>query len=475
MRSIIVSSVIFYYSLLHPVSAQQTYGSQHYGGPGTQQLYSTHLTGFTNDEIIAHGADTVWNVSNLIATDLILSEIVARDEAMDGFTFLTMCQLSELMGGFACLTIYANTQQAWSMQGSQTILQFELNNLRRFQRKTQTQLLETFLGFTVDLGGAPTTFAVIYNMSDTVLTFPMMYDDSLSSRISWSINLAAIGQNVQYHSHQHRTTKVDGWGTLITPYDTLRGVLRVRSVIAHQDTIVTDTLTLPVMLNQVEYTWYDTSYGVPVMIANGIIVDSIDNIGSVSYLVEAICVAPDWTVSTDASVYFIDDTGSATVEFYPDSLNADIFTWDFGDGLTETSTGNISHVYLSPGEYTITVTGCLTNCLPLNTCTMQTVSIEVIDTTSAVFWSNPEGDGIRIYPNPSNTNITLDIPMSIGVSAYQVLDMHGKSVLNGNANPGLNNVTITQIPSGLYLIQLRDPISGTLYRAVRVLILNSVD
>ena len=64
-------------------SGQQVYQSHHYGSPGVQNLYSTHSGGFTNDEIFAHGDSVIWDISTLFASDLGLSEIVTRDQAIN--------------------------------------------------------------------------------------------------------------------------------------------------------------------------------------------------------------------------------------------------------------------------------------------------------------------------------------------------------------------------------------------------------
>ncbi len=456
--------------IVNLAAGQQVYQSQDYGMAGTQQLYSRHLVGFTDAEIIAHGSDVTWDVSNLVASDLLLSEIVSRDEAVDGFTFTALCGLGGI-NVFACLNIWNSTEQAWLVQDTQTLIQVDVSDLKHFQHKTSTQLLENFLGFSIDFNGSPTAAVIVYPTPDTVLTFPMMYGDSLSSRITWGIDLAATGQNIQYSSRQLRTSKVDGWGALMTPYDTLNGVLRVRAVLAHNDTLTTDSLTIPVMFNQVEYTWYDTSYGIPVMIANGFVTDSSEFINSVTYLVDAQCPAPTWTVSSDAPVYFIDSTGSALAHFSVEMSNAGIYSWDFGDGFLESSDDGISHVYGNPGIYTVEVTGCMTNCLPLNSCTTQTLTIEVRDTTSSTYWPDPEAYGIQIFPNPAQAQIMLMIPENSGALEFQILDLHGKQLHQGYANPGLQHVDLTKIPAGLYLIRLRATDSGQVFRSERILIL----
>ncbi len=464
-------TICFYLIALTGANGQQVYTSADYGGPGTQYLYSRHLAGFTTDQIIIGGADITWDVRNLPATTLDVSQIVPKDQVIDALSFSLLCSLGGIHP-FSCLSIYNNTQQAWLQTDTQTLIQFNISDLKRFQRKTQQQLLETFFGFTIDLNGSPFTAVVVYHSPDTILQFPVMYGDTLSSHITWNLDLSPTGQNIQYASHQQRTTKVDGWGTLMTPYDTLNGVLRIRSVISRMDTLSTDTLNVPLNVSQIEYTWYDTAYGLPVMIANGLLLDTIETLNTVSYLVDAHCADPTWTVTTDTTVYAADSSGMALVDFTVGQSNADIYSWNFGDGTIDTSTGDISHVFPGPGIYPVVVTGCMTNCLPLNSCTTQTITIEVRDTTSAVQFLDPAYAGIHIYPNPAQTLVSVDVADISSGLKYQLLDVYGRTVGSGILDRGMNEISVADQASGLYFIQLTDGGTGRLYRAERVLVLH---
>jgi hypothetical protein len=453
--------------------AQQVYQSGHYGSPGTQYLYSRHSMGFTNDEIITSGPDLTWDVSHLPASDLDVWEIVTRDQEIDGLTFTLLCGLGGL-DAFTCLNIYNSTQQAWVQTDTQTLIQFELTDITSFQRKTSQYLLETFFGFTVDLNGSPLSAVIVYPSPDTILQFPVTFGDSLSSFTTWMIDLSPTGQNIQYRSRQHRTTKVDGWGDLITPFDTLHDLLRVRAVIERRDSLFTDTLDLPVNITQVEYTWYDTAYGLPVMIANGFLLDSLESVAAVNYLVDAECSAPTWNATSDADVYYSDENGNATAQFTIETSNADTYSWNFGDGNIESSTGDISHIYSGPGVYTVIVTGCMTNCLPLNSCTTDTLQIEVLDTTSAVIYLDPGAHGIRVFPNPARSTVTIEVTGShfSKTPNYQVLDVYGRIVREGMTRSATTDIDVTSLPGGVYLINLIQPGRGIRFAALPILVMH---
>jgi hypothetical protein len=463
-------TLLFNIIVLAGICGQPVYQSSDYGGQGTQYLYSRHLQGFTNEQIMSGGADIEWNVSTLEATTLNVSEIVSRDEGIDAVTFTTFCSLGGL-SLFSCLNIYNSTQQTWLQADTQTLIQFDISDLKRFQRKTAQQLQETFFGFTVDFG-SPIEAVVVYQTPDTVLKFPMAYEDAHTSEITWMLDLAATGMDIQYVSHQSRTSTVDGWGTLITPYDTLYDVLRVRAEISRNDTLTTDTLTIPINVTQVEYSWYNTAYGLPVMIANGIATDTFETVNTVSYLVESECAAPTWSVSTDAGIYYIDDSGSAQVDFLLDMPNADVYSWDFADGTMQSSSGEVTHDYLSPGIYEVVVTGCMTNCLPLNSCTTQTVTFEILDTTSAVHFADPGLAGIRVFPNPVNRNLFIEMPAAHQSLQYVLVDPVGTQIASDRLEGGLNRIEIEGLPAGLYMVRLTDVESGVIYKGVRVVVID---
>lgn len=452
------------------VLAQQVYTSAHYGSPGTQQLYSSHFDGYDESLIIQGGEDITWDVSGLAASGLSYSDIVTRDQGLDIVTFTTACALSGI-NVFACLGIWNNTQQVWQQQDTQFLIFFPVTDVQRFQRKTATQLLETFFGFTLDFGGAPTPFAVVYQSPDTVLTFPVSFGTSHTSRISWGLNLQPAGFDIQYQSNQTRTSTADAWGTVITPFDTLREVIRVRAVVDRNDVLTTDSISLPILVSQVEYTWFDTSYGLPVMIATGILTDTSEVINNVSFVVNAVCADHQWSVSTDPTVYYLDSIGVADVVFDLLLPNANTYAWDFGDGNTSDALNSVTHTYTSGGIYTVSVTGCMTDCLPWNSCVTQTLTIEVRDTTSSVQLPEPAAHGIRIFPNPVRDRFSIEVPGGAGTLTYLLMDVYGRPVRTGILQPGsISEITTAQLPDGMYVLRLQDMSGGSIFSGTRILV-----
>jgi len=434
---------------IHNVSAQQQYSSQHYGYPGVTYLYNS-LFGFNQDSmLIQSGPDLTWDLSNTAILTHV-SKIVTREQAFDYFAYLTICSFGG-NSAFNCVNIWNSTDQAWLNVDTLTLFNFTLTNSQRYQKKTSTRLLENFLGFTADLGGGPMSAVVVYSKPDTILHFPVTYGDHYTSSITWQVDLNPVGQNFQYYSHQSRTTSIDAWGDVITPLQTFENTIRMRSVVHRMDTLVSDAGNTPIIIDQVEYMWLDTNYKLPVMIALGVVTDSAEILTSIQYLWDKNCAVPTWTASVASDTYTIDSTGSVTVEFIIDHGNADEYTWDWGDGTFSTTTGSTTHTYTDPGVYEVGITACMTNCLPLNSC-----SYDILDFSITAVHSVPgEESGIKIYPNPVNSNINLFVPAAIGVSHYVIVDMNGMQLLQGDAKNGLNVISSSSLPEGIYSVVIR--------------------
>ena len=445
---ILFSSILF----SNESFGQQVYQLRHYGKPGDMYLYN-RMSGDQGVAVLDSGANVTWDLSSITTLNTHLSEIVTPAEGIDPTYFLSICTLGA-HSFFDCLEIWNSTEQALLIPDTLQLFQFSLNNLERYQNKTSDLLLENFFGFTVYLQGMNVNAAIVYNTPDTTLKFPVKYGDHWTSYIEWSLDLAATGENVAYSSSQKRTTRIDSWGTLITPYDTFQNIIRLRSEILREDTLITDTAIIPVALTQVEYMWFDTNYTLPIMTANGVATDSGDILAAVQYVYDATCQSPTWTIDTDQDIYYIDSTGAVTVNFIITNSNANEYTWDFGDGSFETTTGNISHTYNLAGSYAVAISGCMTNCLPLNSCSFGIIEFEIQDTLSSGILTPGEEIGIKLFPNPASKSLTIELPEEQGPQQFQILDLSGRKVSEGFLDPGQNKVDIKKLENGAYFLQL---------------------
>lgn len=109
--------------------------------------------------------------------------------------------------------------------------------------------------------------------------------------------------------------------------------------------------------------------------------------------------------------------------------------YDFGDGNTINQVLDTSHVYSSPGTYTI--------CLHATNACGSHSNCETITITGI---SDIGYYGVEVYPNPFRESFTVRNP-GVVIRSYEVVDVQGRSILN-NAAP-LNASFDIQMPAGL--------------------------
>lgn len=436
------------------IFAQQVYEARHYASPGDIYLYNRFSSGFSNQEITVSGANITWDLSSHTELNTRANQVLDHSAAINQFNFLTICALSGL-STFGCLEVWNDTDQALLLNDSLELLDFVLSNVQRFQGKESNELLENFFGFTVDLGGTFTQAVIVYQQPDTIMRFPVQYTDAWTSRIKFGIDLSPAGQNVILQSNQSRTTTIDGWGTVYTPYDTFENVLRLRSDVLRLDTIVSDTGTLALKTNQVEYMWLDTLYALPVMKATGLMTeDDSVIITTVEYIYERTCPVPTWMVDAGSDVFYLDTSGMVTIDFNILNSNADVYDWDLGDGQFAQTSGSLSHTYTSVGDYSVVIGGCMTNCLPLNTCGFQIVDFLIIDSTTSITPIDGKSVGVNIFPNPADDYLTVSLPPALGRHNYQIVDIFGRPLATGLIDHNFFQIGTKSLTSGMYTLRL---------------------
>lgn len=92
-----------------------------------------------------------------------------------------------------------------------------------------------------------------YTIPDAVYMFPLNYNDNDSSDFHLKIGAPGLGGITQ---KGYRKTRVDGWGTITTPFITTpKACIRVRSEITEVDSISLDSLSFGIPRTTVEYKW----------------------------------------------------------------------------------------------------------------------------------------------------------------------------------------------------------------------------
>lgn len=123
---------------------------------------------------------------------------------------------------------------------------------------------------------------------------------------------------------------------------------------------------------------------------------------------------------------------------------ADIWAWDFGDGLGSSALQNPNYTYIGAGPHN----ACL-DVTYSNGCTNQYCeNISFVGVNEEVF------ENVAIYPNPANTTITVDLPLGLEGTDCALYDLDGKLITRTPLNGLITNINIAHLSSGVYVLRL---------------------
>jgi hypothetical protein len=102
-----------------------------------------------------------------------------------------------------------------------------------------------------------------YNSADMIYKFPMTNGTSHESASGLELAIPDMGYLL---IDRNRSSVVDGWGTLTTPYGTF-DVLRLKSTVSEYDSIYIDSLQqgIPVQRDYIQYQWIGKNFGLPLL------------------------------------------------------------------------------------------------------------------------------------------------------------------------------------------------------------------
>lgn len=195
------------------------------------------------------GTDYVWNYSTLQFTT----------QKVDTFIDVTTTP-------FAYQYVFNNpfdpNHQA-SVASKQNILEAILNMPLQesclFYKETD-QAFGT-IGVAATLNGIPIPLA--FSSMDKEYQFPVTYADEYASEANIMQEIPGIGYLMM---KRDRTSTVDGYGTLTTPYGTY-STLRIKSEITEYDSIYLQSTGtgIPITRNITEYKWLGNDMGIPLL------------------------------------------------------------------------------------------------------------------------------------------------------------------------------------------------------------------
>ena len=264
-------------------NSQMSYLSGNYASGSYSIPMTTVVRGLLSENFDTTGANMTWNYS-LLGMDVSGSRYSVTP-ASSGYQapFITQCILAG--GGFTCLTKWNSLTNIGIVDiDSLDAFVFTLYDVMTMAKKASNKLVGNVKGLKIiDSTGISIPIVAEYTSPDTILTFPFTYQDSGKSYGAWGLDLTSIGQNIQYKVTYDRNWKVEGYGTLITPYQTHSNVLKVKTTLDQVDSVVFFATPLGLPRKIVEYTWYDANFKLPIMRAEGIEVLGFTTINTVQY------------------------------------------------------------------------------------------------------------------------------------------------------------------------------------------------
>lgn len=133
------------------------------------------------------------------------------------------------------------------------------------------------------------------------------------------------------------------------------------------------------------------------------------------------------------------------VQFQNNSSNAVSRQWYFGDGDSSTEL-NPKHTYQAAGSYTVKLISMR--------CGVYDTAIQTVNPLVASEKPTGQVATPKLYPNPANTELYIT-PFTGTSVPFVVFSYTGKLLKSGTLAPNHTAIDITDLPNGLYLLQLK--------------------
>jgi hypothetical protein len=240
-----------------------------------------------------------------------------------------------------------------------------------------------------------------------------------------------------YSTQRIRSSEVDGWGNLITPFGTFATV-RVKSTLNIHDSIYVDSLAIGFGFdrNIIEYKWLGKGYGIPLLQINeeGPLVTAtyLDSC-RMSAQPLSVTLGPDTTVTVGTTL-----TLHAKVSYGTPPYQIIWSTLETGDSITVT--------VQDAQTYSAVVLDAMQN---------VAIAQKVVSVYGVGIGERNEGE-MNIYPNPASGTVNIRLPEKFTEADLQVLTIQGKIVRESVVYPssGEFNADLTSLPEGAYLIKI---------------------
>lgn len=340
--------------------------------------------------------------------------------------------------------------------------QFAFKNLYNFFEKKSNVWRAVGTGFT--LSALPVPTGGIYSDFDEIFTLPLNYNDS--DFTTFQVTTPLGNQLITLGSYKQkgtRTNKVEGWGTITTPYGSNIACLKIKSTVTEIDSIKLSTpaVNLGFPADRVEYKWLSTTEKIPVLEVVGTEIGGVFTPNQIRYRdrfrsAGASPLGP--RIKFDADKY-TGKAGKDTFYFINQSRPSigNTYQWSFtpNKGIrfiqgTSATSGTPVVVFDSAGVYTVNLKG--TNLGGSNDSTATNmITIQRDGNNQSI--AHVTANALEIYPNPVGNTLYLNQAELMGFTAY-IFDYSGKLLQQSFINETLS-VPCNDLIQGQYILVLR--------------------
>lgn len=192
------------------------------------------------------------------------------------------------------------------------VLPVSINQIYTFFQKKTSPSRYSAVAFAAKIAGIPTPFN--YDIDDDWYFFPLNYLNNDSSNFSLTLGLSGTASIKQ---QGYRKSRVDGWGTITTPYLTTPvSCIRVRSEIHEVDTIDFGIIPIGIPRTTVEYKWLANGEHFPVMWVTTNVTGATETVTTIRYR----------DIARTITTGITKDPGNALVSVYPNPAQHGLVT-----------------------------------------------------------------------------------------------------------------------------------------------------
>jgi len=362
------------------------------------------------------GVDTTWDFSSLQPLNQRLDSFVAATSTPPEFWLFFIPGIE---------TNLASPRSGSFVPG------LSVTDAFTFYNKTATAFND--LGYAVKVQGIP--FPLRYDEPDTYYKLPLAILSTWSSESAYSLPIPGIGY---YGVQRTRTSMVDGWGNLITPFGTFQ-TLRVKSHVIQKDSIYIDSLQSGIVINRDinEYKWLGKDQGIPLLTITeeGPVVSGLyRDIPRLPVTPFSISLGPDTSVTKGATIDMKATINGGAPPYY--------VVWNTMD------TGKVLTVVVDSTS-TFTAVGI--------DASFNFVSDSKVVTAISPGMEENAINRLTISPNPVDCRLSVELPEFNSSAGLTIMTPVGKILKVIKLDPKSDKrftVDVTGLHSGIYLIRI---------------------